>query len=104
MQNKQLEEAYMAEKKKLEFEIIKENMKNEVTWKIMNMVDDGRESPRPQYKYERIKDKYYRTQNISSINNNQNINKKVMKAGDKTISIENLDTNRSHLHNVVNNL
>ena len=50
----------MAEKRRLEIDIIKDNMKNEVTWKIMNMVEDGRESPRPSYKYERIMDKYNR--------------------------------------------
>lgn len=43
----------MAEKRRLEHDIIKDNMKNEVTYKIMDMVvSDGREDPRPKYRFE----------------------------------------------------
>ena len=61
VENEQLTHTYMHEKKKLEHEILKDNLKNEVTCKIMEMVDDGRESPRPSYKYERIRQKYSNT-------------------------------------------
>eukprot|EP00347_Sterkiella_histriomuscorum_P018517 403345208 len=58
VENEQLKTTYMHEKKKLEYQIFRDNQKNEVTQRILHMVDDGRESPKPVYKYEQIKLKF----------------------------------------------
>lgn len=58
VENEQLKQTYMYEKRKLEMQIFRDNQKNEVTQRILNMVDDGRESPKPKYKYEQIKMKF----------------------------------------------
>lgn len=58
VENEQLKHTYMHEKRKLEMLIFRDNQRNEVTQKILNMVDDGRESPKPKYKYEQLKSKF----------------------------------------------
>jgi hypothetical protein len=52
VENEQLKTTYMHEKRKLEMGILRDNMRNEVTQRILSLVDDGRESPKPMYKYE----------------------------------------------------
>ena len=48
----------MHEKRKLEFQMLRDNHKNEVTMKILSMIEDGRESPKPKYRFEQIKNKF----------------------------------------------
>lgn len=38
--------------------MLRDNERHEVTMQILRMVEDGRESPKPQYKYEQIKVKF----------------------------------------------
>ena len=49
----------MHEKRKLEMQIWRDNQKTMITQKILSMVDqDGRESPKPKYRFEEIHNKY----------------------------------------------
>lgn len=87
VQNQQLTDAYMAEKRKLEHDIIKDNMKNEVTYKIMNMVvSDGRDDPRPKYRFEQILDKYATAKKKAY---------KKVTIGGHSVEVEDLDGNQT---------
>ena len=48
----------MHEKRKLEMYLIRENQKNEVTQKILGMIEPDQENPKPNYKFEQIKHKF----------------------------------------------
>ena len=81
VENEQLQVTYIHEKRKLEMQILKDNIKNEVTCKIISMVDDGRDSPRPRYRYELIKEKYLNMANTKRTLNLRN-NKELIKVED----------------------
>lgn len=80
----------MHEKRKLEQQLMRDNNRNRITQKILNMVEDGRESPRPKYRFEEIRNKFRESA--------KGMRQKFV-GKDKVISIvsvENVDTMRSH--------
>lgn len=54
VENEQLTQTYLYEKKKLETQMVKDNQKYQVIQKILKMVNDGSHSPRFEFKYERF--------------------------------------------------
>jgi len=58
VENEQLARTYKYEKRKLEMSIAKNLEKDRINKKILALVDSERESPRPNYKYQRIIRRY----------------------------------------------